>query len=968
MGLFCRESIVCIRSAVLAGVALCLLPASVRGDDWTRPPVSARPSVTVVRDPSRTEFSYRTPAVLRQMGYRVRAVWSVPGADEATQRRFAVLVVERIHFTTEQYDALRAWVRNGGGLVLIGYGANWLDADRNQTREPTDPEIVGEDGAGGLVEVVGAARVGATFLLKRLQPAEGDPIAAGVEAVSWDKPAMAKHCNVVTLQPTTGTVACRMVRQKRGGDRGPGEVDEGMHALVVRRECGRGRAVWVGWTGIVGAARKGNAAAVRLLQNAIAWAARGADVALGPDDGKDGEAQLWQPTPGRYLAAFRTGRRPRSDNVQALMCHFNAGSPDNSWCKVIGPPAEFAAWLAEHHVEIVRINVAARLGTLYASKVDGMQEWRVSGDYRRETGRDMLTDLLTELHKRGIKLYGDYNHLKSPGKGAAPDVGLPRAVGRDGRADDTRFCWLSPEFTRRTCDLVAELFTRYEMDGLMVEDDHMPVCFCERCLEGFARFCRQRGATCVDPRTLDPKKQPTLWRLFGRYRAQCYYEQVLGPMRRTIHRCRPGATLAVWVGRWMRETGHGASRAGMAPFVDLECNMAYVDPPGVADAVWSDLGNLPAADAEAEEGAAMRPEGPADFTVRGLTAALESGSSVIGVYPEFDKKARECPGYEGMAHVFARAEAMWADRYERQLAGLGDVVFLCNEDTPLPRDQRVALARAGLCLRQARLYDDGRRVADLKSLLTKTQAVIAATDLMLTDEDLVELERFVRAGGGLLVTPQALTTRPEFLAGDIVARCAQRTESGSWLMRLGVTLGDSVEVHWMALRAGHAAVRGAQSSVAIFGPCRRVSAAGASSHTVGRDQATEAPVLCARTLDQGRLVCFGGSADGLWDTDVLPRLCRWLARTEDVRVESVRTEPHRATVEFVNAGKERFAGLLGIALPAAAEAGQVTLNGKPVPTIRRVTWGSAQYVYVSASLDPGQTATLSIGSDRVLVP
>ena len=101
---------------------------------------------------------------------------------------------------------------------------------------------------------------------------------------------------------------------------------------------------------------------------------------------------------------------------------------------------------------------------------------------------------------------------------------------------------------------------------------------------------------------------------------------------------------------------------------------------------------------------------------------------------------------------------------------------------------------------------------------------------------------------------------------------------------------------------------------------------------------------------------------------MLPRLCRWLAGTQDIHVKSKRIEERRVTVEFVNNGRDRFAGLLGIALPTAAEARQVTVNGRPTAAVRCTTWGSVQYVYVSVALGPGKTAALSIVSDRVLVP
>lgn len=936
----------------MAQVAVFLLPSFVTAERWTAPPAAGRPWLAVMGGPGQTAFSRTTPRVLRRLGYRLRVIESVPTADAMARRLVPVVLIERQHFTKEQYERLRAYVRQGGGLVLVGYAGNWLDANGNQKRDGGDPEIRGERGSGGLVDVVGAARVGGTFLLKELRPVSQDPVSEGVEAMSWDEPTMKERCNCVTLRAATGTVACRMVRRKHDWKSGPGDVDAGIHTLVVRRSCGRGRAVWIGWTGIVGATRKGNATAERLLRNAIGWVAQGADLARRPEDEDEAESQLWAPKPGRFVSSFDPALRPRRNNVQTMMCHFTG-----RWHKVFGPPAKFAQWLADHHVEIVRVNVAARHLAIYPSKVPGVQEWPVSKEYRDRTGRDLLGNLLTEVHRRGIKLRGDYNHFD---RGKLP---LPRAVAKDGQPSDRRYCWLSPEFAHLTRQLMAELFSRYALDGLVIEDDRLSQCFCQRCLEGFECYCQQRGVEYVDPRQIDSKTQRPLWRLFGRYRAQRYYEQVVGPMRQIVHERRPGAKLGAWVGRWMRESSTGYSRIGLAPFVDFEWHMAYVDPPGVADDVWSDLACL--SRFESEEGAAIRPNGTAGYTVRCLTAALESGSCVVGVYPEFIKTHQD-PGYEGMAQVFARAEAMWTDRYERQLASLGDVVVLGGEQVLFPRERRVLFARAGLDVREVQLYDDGRRVSGLKPFIAGAGAVVAAEDVMLTDDDLAELERFVRAGGGLYVEPPALSTRPELVAGDIVASPTARTDVAAWLKRLDVTLGDTMPVAWMALRADHAAVSGMAKSATMFGLCRRVSPGGALLCTIGRDAATRSPMLCAGAVGRGRVICFGGNSSHVWSAALLPRLCRWLVRAEDIRLSNRRVSGHTAVAVFANTGKHRFEGPLGIALPAEAKVRQVTVNGRRASVLHETRWGSTRRVYVTVAVEPGETSEARLTADRLL--
>jgi len=911
-------------------------------------------------DPGRDEFTTRTPAVLRELGYRVRVLWSAPNGDEVTRRMFPVLFIERAHLTAEQYEALREYARAGGGLVLVGYAANWLDADGNQRRDRGDPEITGEHGSGGLVDIAGAARSGLTYIIRELQPVTGDPLCDGVDAQSWNEPGMRRGGNVVTLKPTTGTVACRMVRQYHDWSKGAGDVEPGLHDLVVRREAGAGRVVWLGWTGIVNAARQGQASARRLLRNAVAWTARDTDLTAQANDGAPTEAKLWEPEPGRFAAAFDQGAPPATNNVETMLCHFTG-----RWHKLFGPPAQFAQWLADRHVEIIRVNVAACSRVLYAgSEVANTEEWPTSREYRDETGRDLLADLVDELHRRGIQLCGDYNHFSDRYRPGG-DLGLPRAMDREGKPSNRYYCWLSPAFARRTQELVTELFSRYALDSLVIEDDKMPACYCEACLDGYRRFCAGRGVAHQDPRQMDAKKQPVQWRLFARFRASRYYAQVVGPMRDAIHAQRPDAKLGVWVGRWMRETHNGYSQVGIAPFVDFEWHMAYVDPPGVADAVCSDLANITRFGTEA--GAAMSPKkGNAQYTISGLTAALESGASVIGVYPQFIKTAAD-PGYDGMAQVFARAEAMWADRYERRLASLGSILMLCAENELPAQAWRVRFAEAGLDLRAVRLYDDGRRISELKPVLADAQVVLATHDLLLSDDDLAELERFVRAGGGLYVVPWALRTRPELIAGDIVAKRVERGDVDAWLKRFGVRAGATTDVSWLSLRSDRGPLAEAKASLPVFSSCLRLEAAVPSVSTVGRATADHAPVLCAGELGKGRVACFGGLGRGSWSATLLPQLCLWLARAESVRVTGRRIEGQRAIVTFTSTGERPFAGPLGIALPATAAAGAVTVNGKAVGIAYETRWGSLRYAYVPVEIAPGGTAELAVISDRPLV-
>ena len=171
----------------------------------------------------------------------------------------------------------------------------------------------------------------------------------------------------------------------------------------------------------------------------------------------------------------------------------------------------------------------------------------------------------------------------------------------------------------------------------------------------------------------------------------------------------------------------------------------------------------------------------------------------------------------------------------------------------------------------------------------------------------------------------------------------------------------------MSLRADHAALRGMETSAVVFGRCRRVSPRDASGAVIGRDGATRAPVLCATALGRGRVVCFGGHASDAWGADLRTRLFRWLVCAEDIRVASRRASGMSAAVAFTNHGTRMFDGQLGIALPVAAKARQLTVDGKPASVARTTVWGSTRYVYVPVAVAAQQRVEVRVTADRRLV-
>ena len=113
-------------------------------------------------------------------------------------------------------------------------------------------------------------------------------------------------------------------------------------------------------------------------------------------------------------------------------------------------------------------------------------------------------------------------------------------------------------------------------------------------------------------------------------------------------------------------------------------------------------------------------------------------------------------------------------------------------------------------------------------------------------------------------------------------------------------------------------------------------------------------------------MCFGGNSSGRWSAALLPRLCRWLLRAEDIRIKSRRVSGDAAVAVFANTGKHRFEGPLGIALPAEAKAKHLTVNGNRASVQHETRWGSTRRVYVTVAVGPGETSEVRLTADRLL--
>lgn len=926
--------------------------ASALPQTWTPlDTASVRPSLTVMADPGRTSFTYGTPRVLRGLGYRVCVVQGVPAAPPL-QQYFPVLLVERQHFTAEQYEELRDYVRHGGGLLLVGYAANWLDQDQNQVRDAPDPEIRVEGGSGGLTELVGGARIGVTGCLKQFIPVEGDPLVEGLAEVTFESPTMGDGMNVVPLRATTGVAAVRMRRTEYDYNEGPGDLIPETVDLVVRREVGEGRVLWTGWTGLITATRRGNETAGRLLANMVTWLRQGVDLqrTVAELAGAEGGGEE-----GPFMRAFDARTPPRTDNVTTLLCHYTGRE---GWYNEIGGPEAFAQWLADRNVEVVRINVYGRTWSIYPLDLPGPVTLEYALDYLREHDRDLLPDLLAELHECGIRLIGDYNHPHHL------EV-LPPVVDAEGKPHPKLACWLRPEFAERSLAIVRKLFGETDLDGIVIEDDGMPLCFCEGCLAEFRDFCREQSVEPLDPREFDLKERLDIARLYGRFRGQAYYDRILRPMREAIHRLRPGAKLCAWVGRWMREASTGYDRYGLAGCTDALWHMAYLRPEGVHEHVSADLA---LAGGLIDLGAAIRPFREPDnlaLTPQCLSAALQAGAQVVGTYPEFTK-AGDHPAHEATGEYFARAEHAFADWYLQRLASLGDVVIPSASDQPLAPELQAALARSDLVVRQVALYTHGRRIAPFAERMGEPDALALLVNGGFQAEDLTAIDSMATQDAGLLVQPGSFGSRPELTAGGIMTGNTLQYEpptGGPW-----PSFGERVVIGPLSLRADHPAVA-VDRSLAVGGSVARVQLPG-HAQPLGRTEGG-GEVLAAAQTEARRVVAYGGDLAQIADQDrgtLVAGLLRWLVAAEYIQVESRELSGDTATVTFTNAGKAQFRGWLGIGLPAAALAQALALDGQPVEAQRMIRHGPLRHLYVRTVIQPGDTATLQVRADRSLEP
>ncbi len=281
---------------------------------------------------------------------------------------------------------------------------------------------------------------------------------------------------------------------------------------------------------------------------------------------------------------------------------------------------------------------------------------------------NFFADLISECHKRNIKVIGDIYFDNAEPLRAHPEAAR---VDRKGEVVKDQYgrtlaCFNNPKGQEHTLATIAQMFQDYAVDGVVLDDNFeldKEECYCAYCKDAFRKYCEAKGIAYADPATA----QGAVAAAWKEHRCEATRE--IGAKVRAIAGAR-GLPAGGWVG-----TSMDPSR--LRAVLDFLGGMVYTEPPRAARASLSVLGDcgfvclLWAPDVDPQQMADEARE------------AVRSGCAAIG----FWIRGKD-GGYEMDAE---RTEAM-----RRGLTGAEQEWLAFYRDSILSGDTRFAVAEGKL--------------------------------------------------------------------------------------------------------------------------------------------------------------------------------------------------------------------------------------------------------------------------------
>ena len=242
-----------------------------------------------------------------------------------------------------------------------------------------------------------------------------------------------------------------------------------------------------------------------------------------------------------------------------------------------GSPARLADYLQSLHATTVQPLLRGSSGEAWYK---GMPEDQADDLLAKQYRGNFLADLISECHKRGIKVIGGVYFDDATPVRMYPETAR---LDRQGSAMKDQYgrtlaCFNNPKGQQHSLATIRQLLDDYELDGVILDDNFeldQGDCFCAWCKDDFRRYCDAKGIAYADPAQAS---DGAAWRQYRREATLALAAKV-----RQIAR-EHGVPAGGWVGSGMGSTYLSAS-------FDFLGGMVYTEPPRAVRAPLSVLGD-----------------------------------------------------------------------------------------------------------------------------------------------------------------------------------------------------------------------------------------------------------------------------------------------------------------------------------------------------------------------------------------
>lgn len=342
-------------------------------------------------------------------------------------------------------------------------------------------------------------------------------------------------------------------------------------------------------------------------------------------------------------------------------------------------PAELAEYLGSLGATTVQPLLRGSFGEAWYK---GMPEDQPDDVLVRDYQGNFLRDLISECHKRGIKVIGGVYLDNAEPVRRHPEV---QRLDRQGNVVKDQYgrplaCFHNPLGLAHSLATIGQLLDDYELDGVILDDNFeldKEDCYCAYCRDAFRRYCESRGLAFQDSPAAWGEALAEPWREHRREAARALAAQVRDIAR--AHGVRAGG----WVGSGMDATHLRAS-------FDFLGGMVYTEPPRSVRAPLSVLGDC------GFIGLLWAPGSDPQAMERQVRQAVRSGCAAVGfwVRGEDGGYRLDAERSEAIRRAFGAVEREWLGFYGDSLLS-GDVRFAVLHAAAGRQELMLTLRNAG---------------------------------------------------------------------------------------------------------------------------------------------------------------------------------------------------------------------------------------------------------------------------------